>query len=125
MPGCLSWWGAWWGRWGALVRRHRPGEEPRHPTDGNMANVVFAGVVARDNSAFELVPHLFVGVDVTDVDAIAAVLTSQITAWCQPSDDFKAGGDWVSFFAIILSKLTAKGHVSSKLTDFLPLVLPP
>ena len=108
-----------------------------------MANVVFAGVVERwddaarddggapathaDNvySAFELVPHLFVGVDVTDVDAIAAVLTSQITAWCQPSDDFKAGGDWVSFFAIILSKLTAKGHVSSKLTDFLPLVLPP
>jgi len=93
-------WIPWWGRWGALVRRHRPGDEPRHPTDGNMTDVVFTGVAQRwhtsdddarhdgggigahaDNvlSAFDRVPHRFVGVEVTDARAVRALVNAANT----------------------------------------------
>ncbi len=123
--GCF---GGWWGRWDALVRFYRPGNAPETPTDGELTSETFAGVVQRhalddaarddggafathpDNifSAFELAHDDFVGVDASD----AAAISARLNALRPPSDNFKTGGDWVRFFVVGLSNLTAKPEPS-------------
>jgi hypothetical protein len=103
-----------------------------------LAHDAFVGVDASDAAAISARLNALDTTEVGAVGAEDAVLPLagsieysaphgeeevRIFAWRPPSDNFKTGGDWVRFFVVGLSNLTAKSHQSSKLTDFLPLVL--